>query len=278
LEFGFDPQMRQLVQPILQAQESRYRRTGTFTTAATTLSNKPPYVINSTIIGKGEAWATLTDDEKTAPDARTVSTAAAFAFHALFPENDYSRKLLEATTDLYNPQQGYYEGFSEKTGKPETALSSSTNSLILQSLLYRATNQQPLIRPETAMNSLWWQAVAGGDLGRGLPRSVTQTARLDVSGTYWVSGTDRDREIAAGGNTENVKPSLPLSNSQFPIPNSQFPIPYPQPIASQHNALGNISIATGIPKRVLSILWITTLGQRCGIRGVPCWAFMQHGS
>jgi hypothetical protein len=225
LEFGFDPQMRQLVQPILQAQESRYRRTGTFTTAATTLSNKPPYVINSTIIGKGEAWATLTDDEKTAPDARTVSTAAAFAFHALFPENDYSRKLLEATTDLYNPQQGYYEGFSEKTGKPETALSSSTNSLILQSLLYRATNQQPLIRPETAMNSLWWQAVAGGDLGRGLPRSVTQTARLDVSGTYWVSGTDRDREIAAGGNTENVKPSLPLSNSQFPIPNSQFPIP-----------------------------------------------------
>ncbi|GAB4185069.1 MAG: hypothetical protein Fur006_23090 [Coleofasciculaceae cyanobacterium] len=223
LEFGFDPQMRQLVQPILQAQESRYRRTGTYTSAATTLSNKPPYVINNTITGKGEAWATLTDGGKTVPDARTVSTAAAFAFHALFPENDYSRKLFEATTDLFNPQQGYYEGFAEKTGKPETALSSSTNSLILQSLLYRATNQQPLIRSDTAMNSPWWKAVASGDLGQGLPRSVTQTARLDVSGTYWVSGTDGDREIAIGGNAENVKPSLPLSNTQSPIPNSQFP-------------------------------------------------------
>jgi hypothetical protein len=196
LEFGFDPQMRQLVQPILQAQESRYRRTDSFTAAATTLSNKPPYVINSTITGKGEAWATLTDGGKKVPDARTVSTAAAFAFHALFPENEYSRKLFEATTDLYNPQQGYYEGFSEKTGKPETALSSSTNSLILQSLLYRVTNQQPLIRPETAMNSPWWKAVASGDLGQGLPRSVTQTARLDSSGAYWVSGSSNTPPVA----------------------------------------------------------------------------------
>ncbi len=190
LEFGFDPQMRQLVQPILQAQESRYRRTGSLTTAATTLSDKAPYVVNSTITGKGEAWATLTDDGKSIPDARTLSTAAAFAFHALFPENDYSRKLLQTTTNLYNSQQGYYEGFSEKTGKPETAHSGSTNSLILQSLLYMATNQQPLIRPETAMNSLWWKTVAAGDPGRGLPRTTTQTARLDSSGAYWVSASN----------------------------------------------------------------------------------------
>ncbi|MEW6493350.1 MAG: DUF3131 domain-containing protein [Cyanobacteriota bacterium] len=196
LEFGFDPQMRQLVQPLLQAQESRYRRTGTFTAAATTLSDKPPYVINNTITGEGKAWATLTDDGKSVPDARTVSTAAAFAFHALFSDNDYTRKLFEATTDLYNPQQGYYEGFSEKTGKPETALSSSTNSLILQSLLYRATNQQPLIRPETAMNSPWWKAVAAGDLGRGLPRTATQTARWDSSGAYWVSGSSNTPPVA----------------------------------------------------------------------------------
>ena len=209
LEFGFDPQMRQLVQPILQAQESRYRRTGTYTTAATTLSNKPPYVINSTITGKAEAWATLTDNGKSVPDARTVSTAAAFAFHALFPENDYSRKLLEATTDLYNPQQGYYEGFSEETGKPETALSSSTNSLILQSLLHKATNQQPLIRPETAMSSPWWKAIASGDLGRGLPRSATQTARLDSSGAYWVSGSSNTPPNAVSAAT----PPQPLTQS-----------------------------------------------------------------
>jgi hypothetical protein len=256
LEFGFDPQMRQLVQPILQAQESRYRRTGTFTAAATTLSNKPPYVINNTITGKGEAWATLTDGGKTVPDARTVSTAAAFAFHALFPENEYSRKLLEATTDLYNPQQGYYEGFSEKTGKPETAVSGSTNSLILQSLLYMATNQQPLIRPETAMNSPWWKAVAAGDPGRGLPRTATQTARLDASGAYWVSGSSNTLPVAfstayppnppyqggsenAAAESRNAIPSPPStteptpSNAATSSPTSaQLPEPNPVSAAS----------------------------------------------
>ncbi len=198
LEFGFDPQMRQLVQPLLQAQESRYRRTGIFTAAATTLRDKAPYVVNSTITGEGKAWATLADDGKSVPDARTVSTAAAFAFHALFPNNEYTRQLLAATTDLYNPQLGYYEGFSEKTGKPETALSSSTNSLILQSLLYMATNQQPLIRPETAMDSPWWKAVATGDPGRGLPRSATQTARLITgsSGAYWTSGSNNTTPVS----------------------------------------------------------------------------------
>jgi hypothetical protein len=192
LEFGFDPQMRQLVQPILQAQESRYRRTGTFTAAATTLLDKAPYVVHSTITGRGGAWATLADDGKSVPDVRTVSTAVAFGFHALFPENQYTRELWAATIDLYNPQLGYYEGFSEKTGKPTAALGGSTNSIILQSLLYMATNQQPLIRPETAMNSPWWRAVAQSDTGQGLPSTATQKARLiDAStGNYWVSGSN----------------------------------------------------------------------------------------
>jgi hypothetical protein len=149
-------------------------------------------VVHSTITSREGAWATLADDGKTVPDVRTVSTAVAFGFHALFPENGYTRQLWQATTDLYNPQLGYYEGFYEKTGKPTTALGGSTNSLILQSLLYMATNQQPLIRPETSMNSPWWRAVAAGDTGRGLPNSATQTARLisDSTGAYWVSLND----------------------------------------------------------------------------------------
>jgi len=198
LEFGYDPQMSQLVQPLLQAQESRYRRTGTFTAAATTLLNHSPYVVHSTITGRGEAWATLEDNGKSVPDERTVSTAAAFAFYALFPANDYTRQLWQATIDLYNPQLGYYEGFYEKTGKPATALAGSTNSLILQSLLYRATNQQPLIRPETAMDSPWWQAVASGDPGRGLPNTAQQAARLivDSSGAYWTSISDNTTPVS----------------------------------------------------------------------------------
>jgi hypothetical protein len=197
LEFGFDPRMRQLVQPLLQAQESRYRRTGTFTAAATTLLDRSPYVVHSTISGRGEAWATLEDNGKSMPDERTVSTAAAFAFHALFPASEYTRQLWQATIDLYNPQLGYYEGFYEKTGKPTTALGGSTNSLILQSLLYMTTNQQPLIRPDTAMDSPWWRTVAAGDPGRGLPSTPQQAVRLivDSSGAYWASNSNNTTAI-----------------------------------------------------------------------------------
>jgi hypothetical protein len=197
LEFGFDPRMRQLVQPLLQAQESRYRRTGTFTAAATTLLDRSPYVVHSTISGRGEAWATLEDNGKSVPDERTVSTAAAFAFHALFPANEYTRQLWQGTIDLYNPQLGYYEGFYEKTGKPATALGGSTNSLILQSLLYMTTNQQPLIRPDTAMDSPWWRAVAAGDPGRGLPSTPQQAVRLivDSSGAYWTLNSNNTTAI-----------------------------------------------------------------------------------
>ncbi len=240
LEFGFDPQMSQLVQPLLQAQESRYRRTGTFTAAATTLLDHSPYVVHSTITARGEAWATLEDNGKSVPDKRTVSTAAAFAFYALFPANDYTRQLWQATTDLYNPQLGYYEGFYEKTGKPATALAGSTNSLILQSLLYRVTNQQPLIRPETAMDSPWWRTVAEGDPGRGLPTTAQQAARLIVnsSGAYWTSSSGNTTPVSL---EKQPVPSAPTSSSPAPLAGGQggtaSAVPMPSPPTVEPTAI-----------------------------------------
>ncbi len=190
LEFGLDPQMKELVQPILQAQAERYRRTGTFTAAGTTLINRKPYIVHSTLVGKQQPWATLADDGSAIPELRIVSTAIAFAFRALLPENKYARQLGEQVTDLYSPLLGYYEGFYEQTGKPTVAaFSSGTNSLILQSLLYLSSNQQPLIRPTQLTKSPWWEAIAAGDSGRGLPERATQAIQLvkDRAGTYWAS-------------------------------------------------------------------------------------------
>ncbi|HEY9806090.1 MAG TPA: DUF3131 domain-containing protein, partial [Candidatus Obscuribacterales bacterium] len=190
LEFGLDPQMRELVQPILQAQADRYRRTGTFTAAGTTLINRKPYIVHSTIVGKQEPWATLADDGSAISELRIVSTAIAFAFRALLPDSNYARQLGEQVTDLYSPLLGYYEGFYEQTGKPTiAAFSSGTNSLILQSLLYLSSNQQPLIRPTQSAKSPWWEAIAAGDSGRGLPDRATQAIQLvkDKAGTYWAS-------------------------------------------------------------------------------------------
>ncbi|MEH1952613.1 DUF3131 domain-containing protein [Nostoc sp.] len=191
LEFGLDPQMRSLFEPIFQAQAERYRRTDTLTASATTLIDRKPYTVHSTITGQGESWVALGDDSQPVPKGRLVSTAVAFAYHALLPENNYSQQLLQGTTDLYNPLAGFYEGFYETTGKTAVGFTSSTNSMILQSLLYKLMNRQPLIRPTTTMKSPWWQAIAQGDSGRGLPNTAIQRTRLmsDTSGSYWVSGS-----------------------------------------------------------------------------------------
>ncbi len=84
-----------------------------------------------------------------------------------------------------------YEGFYETTGKTAIGFTSSTNSMILESLLYIVTNRQPLTGPTDDMKSPWWRAVKAGNSDRGLPSTATQTARLisDSSGNYWVSGS-----------------------------------------------------------------------------------------
>jgi hypothetical protein len=194
LEFGLDPKMRSLFEPIFQAQAERYRRTNTLTASATTLIDRKPYTVHSAITAQGKPWEALADDGQNVPSGRMVSTAVAFAYHALLPEHQYSQKLFPATTDLYNPLTGFYEGFYETTGKTAVGFTSSTNSVILQSLLYTVMNRQPLIRP-TATKSPWWQAIAQGDSGRGLPTIPKSKIRLisDNSGSYWISGGENLR-------------------------------------------------------------------------------------
>lgn len=208
LEFGLDPQMQRLAEPIIQAQANRYRRTGTFTAAGTTLIDRKPFIVHSTIVGKQEPWATLTDDGSSIPEVRLVSTGIAFALRALLPNNDYTRRLETQVTDIYNSVLGYYEGFHEKTGKPTiAAFSSSTNSLVLQSIMYQATNGQPLIRPTQSTKSPWWQAVAKGDSGRGLPSRTTPAIQFvnDKTGTYWTS--------TKSPSATTILPAQPVSKS-----------------------------------------------------------------
>jgi len=187
LEFGLDPKMRSLFTAVYQAQAQRYSNTGTLTASATTLIERQPYTIHSSIIGQNQPWVALGDDGKLIPEGRLVSSAVAFAYYALLPKDNYTQELIKATTDLYNPLLGFYEGFYEKTGKTALGFTSSTNSMILQSLLYTATKQQPLIRPNTAMNSPWWQAVANGNSGSGLPNSATQKSQFVTNGSenHW---------------------------------------------------------------------------------------------
>jgi hypothetical protein len=233
LELGFDPQMRSLVYPMLQAQANRYRREGILTAADTVSVGRKPYIVNSTIFGQGKPWANLGDDGTAIAEDRIVSTAAAFAYYALFPDDNYARELWQSTLDIYSQRLGYYEGFYETTGGSAAGFTSSTNSIILQSILFRLTKQRPLLAAEIDLKSPWWRAVADGQLGNGLPSNPTPTVRLvsDKSGSYWVSGTEpTDSEPATSSNN---LPSSPTPPSPVPSPSATaLPTPSPSPVAS----------------------------------------------
>lgn len=189
LEFGFDPEMRSLVDAIFHAEEARYERTGTFSASGTTLIDHDPYVVHSTIVSNGQDWQAVTDDGQTLADKRIVSTAIAFAYYTLFPDSEYSQELWRATLDLYNPVLGYYEGFYEDSRRTTLGFSSGTNSLILQALLHKVTNGQPLIQPHRNFSSAWWDAVEDGYSGQGLPEATTLSIQMMAKdgNHYWVS-------------------------------------------------------------------------------------------
>jgi hypothetical protein len=224
LEFGLDPQMRALLVPILRAQAERYRRTNTLTTASTNATEVQPYIVHSTAIGKGRAWETLDDRGKSLPDARLISTAAAIASYALFPEDPYALELWRATLDLYDPYNGYYEGFYDKTGKTVTTYTSNTNSMILEALLFKAVDRQSLIRPNPNFNSPWWQAVATGS-GQGLPLTVGQTATFvdALGGSYWQSATPTVATVVEVSLLPPPPPPKPLPKPGDPLPPGALP-------------------------------------------------------
>ena len=189
LELGFDPQMRSLVTPLLEAQARRYKNKGILTAGGTTLSRQAPYVINSTISTKDKSWDTLADDGTDISKSRMISTAAAFAYYALFPNDDYAKELYQSTVDLYNSAMGFYDGVNEKTGLTSNLATAETNSLVLQSLLFQLRGHQPLLADDTSRNSPWWKALDKGEIGTGLPIDAKPQLRLvkTASGSYWDS-------------------------------------------------------------------------------------------
>ncbi len=233
LEFGFDPKMRALAEPIFKAQAERYRRTKLFTAASTAAINTPPFVLHSSIVGNGQAWANLDDRGQSIKSDRLVSTSVAFAMYALFPDDPYTRELWQSVTDLYNPQLGFYEGFYENSGERENNQTANTNSLILQAMLYRATNRQPLLRP-TLTNSPWWQAIASEDFSRGLPSNKNPTVKLMTNGTdiYWES---LNTEVAIVPNILEKPPVIPPKVK--PVPEQPTPPVASQPLKAKPIAL-----------------------------------------
>lgn len=145
LEFGWDSTSEEFAYRVFAVQEQRFLKTGQLTAVSEDNIDQSPYFVYNTVYTDGKSWQTITDDGKDASKFRSVSTKAAFGWHALY-KNSYTQKLMAAVEDLNDPAKGWYSGLYETDGKPNKAVTANTNAIILESLCYQRFG--PIIRQQ----------------------------------------------------------------------------------------------------------------------------------
>ncbi len=143
LEFGFDARSLRFATSIYNAQEARYRETGTLTAVSESHIDVAPYFIYSSVWGGGAPWAVMTFSGDRMDSKRTVTTKVSFAWDALFG-TDYSRELVAAIAPLGDPERGWPEGIYEVDGTTNSSVTVNTNAVVLAALAFRAHG--PVIR------------------------------------------------------------------------------------------------------------------------------------
>lgn len=133
LEFEASRVLEELAWRVYQVQEQRYKTTGIPTAAGKDHLDQPPYYVYNTVFANGGFWRTITPGGDDADQFKTVSLKVVFGWHTLY-RTDYTALLLEKVKNLHDPERGWYAGFYEKTGKPNTALTADTNAFVLESL------------------------------------------------------------------------------------------------------------------------------------------------
>lgn len=138
MEYGWDQISREFAGRVFSVQEAHYKETGKLTAVSEDNIDQAPYFVYNAVFTNGKEWNAITEDGTDASEFKTLSTKAAFGWHMLY-ETDYTRKLMDAVSNLYDPEKGWYSGLYEKTGKPNTAITANTNGIILEALAYKQT-------------------------------------------------------------------------------------------------------------------------------------------
>lgn len=131
-----DPFMARLAEDIYKVQESRYFKEHIFTARTDHQLQESPFFVYDTILAGGYPWNVISDGGRYIKDAAAVATKAAFGIWVLW-KTPYAHELIESISTLYNPDRGWYEGRLEKTGGYLYVLTCSTNSAVLEALLYK---------------------------------------------------------------------------------------------------------------------------------------------
>lgn len=137
IENGYDEINRELVDNIYNVQVARWRETGAVTAVSEDNVDRAPWFIYNTIFTAGLPWNTTTDTGVRHDELKSVSTKAAFTLATLFPERDYSKRLIQQIASVYDPEKGWYSGIYENGNGYNKAITANTNGIILSGLLYK---------------------------------------------------------------------------------------------------------------------------------------------
>jgi hypothetical protein len=136
LEFGWDAVSEELAYRVYRAQEERFKNTNVLTAVSEDHIDQPPYFIYNTVFTDGKIWNCITEQGKDASRFKSLSTKAAFGWHMLY-RTDYTEKLIQKVSKLYDPEKGWFSGEYEADGQPNKAITCNTNAIVLESLCYK---------------------------------------------------------------------------------------------------------------------------------------------
>ena len=142
MEIGLTGKMRELAWQTLSLQAQRYKETGQITAVSEDALGVPPhYFYYYCVYCSGKAFViNVHEPGKEMNEPRWISTKAAFAWHALLP-NQYTWKTVQAVKAAHDPAKGWASGVMEKTGKSTGTLALNTSAVILEAALYRKTGR-----------------------------------------------------------------------------------------------------------------------------------------
>lgn len=144
LELGWGTATRELAWRVYRAQEQRAARSGVLTAATEDHLDRAPHFAWYAVHDGGRQWIPVDEQGREVPGGRTLSTKAAFGWHALL-RTPYTARLVEALAPHADPVRGWPAGLREEDGRPNAAYALNTNAVVLESLAYIARG--PLLPP-----------------------------------------------------------------------------------------------------------------------------------
>jgi Protein of unknown function (DUF3131) len=145
MEVGLPTALQPQMDNLLAVQAKRFERTGILTAVNEDSLDRFPYFLYYNVYANGQIWEPITVRGKPYPHLRFLSTKAAFAWAAIKPDQPYPKALRQAVQNLGDIDRGYYSGrYENRRYGDNRAININTNAIILESLLYRARQGQPL--------------------------------------------------------------------------------------------------------------------------------------